>query len=348
MKKLLSVVLALSMILSMSVTAFAADDNSKDVNGEYTPTHKITFTTAENGSVSASPTTVKDGVQYAKEGETITLTPTPDEGYELDQLTVTDGENNPVTVSENIFTMPTSNVTVTATFKLSEAAKPTAKITGMKISGVSQDNDGIYVIQPGDVVIITVIGEHLDLATRDNPVVQLIPNNNLDVRSWTKNNDNTEATYECSATYFTRRTTITEMKYRNENVYINSGVKYRYGDSVVGVDIEWGKMSFSYDDVNERWDAIDNKNYVIVSTNSKNTVDAISVSAEFTPADLMTEKSDAETPLTTSWANGKNTATLNSSTTSCTFTLNLSGKPNGRFEGKIGTVTLTIKEAQAE
>ena len=49
--------------------------------------------------------------------ETVTLTATPEEGYILKSLTVTDADNDPVTVTNNAFTMPKSNVTVSATFE---------------------------------------------------------------------------------------------------------------------------------------------------------------------------------------------------------------------------------------
>lgn len=73
---------------------------------DYTVTVDSSIT---NGTVSASPTT-------AAEGDLITLTVTPNTGYELATLTVTDASNNPVTVTNNQFTMPASNVTVYATF----------------------------------------------------------------------------------------------------------------------------------------------------------------------------------------------------------------------------------------
>ncbi len=63
-----------------------------------------------NGSVEATPAT-------AAEGETVKLTITPADGYELDELTVMAGET-PVTVAEGYtFEMPASAVTVSATFK---------------------------------------------------------------------------------------------------------------------------------------------------------------------------------------------------------------------------------------
>ena len=72
--------------------------------------YNITVNSSENGSVTPS----KD---KATMGETITLTVSPAEGYELESLTVMAG-NEAVTVANNQFTMPASDVTVTATFTI--------------------------------------------------------------------------------------------------------------------------------------------------------------------------------------------------------------------------------------
>ena len=54
---------------------------------------------------------------FVAAGWTVNLNVTPADGYMLDELTVTDGEDNPVNVENNAFTMPASAVTVNATFK---------------------------------------------------------------------------------------------------------------------------------------------------------------------------------------------------------------------------------------
>ena len=63
-----------------------------------------------HGTVTASPN------ENILSGKTVTLTVTPADSYVLNTLTVTDAESNPVAVTNNTFTMPESNVTVTATF----------------------------------------------------------------------------------------------------------------------------------------------------------------------------------------------------------------------------------------
>lgn len=71
--------------------------------------YTITCNSSTGGTVSAT--------SPAYEGSTVTMTVTPETGYELNALTVTDGSGNEVTVTDNTFTMPSSDVTVTATWK---------------------------------------------------------------------------------------------------------------------------------------------------------------------------------------------------------------------------------------
>lgn len=74
----------------------------------------ITPGSVTGGSVSASPS-------RAGYGSTVTITVTPDEGYKLDELTVTDASGNEIAVrsmggNRFVFTMPRSRVIVEATF----------------------------------------------------------------------------------------------------------------------------------------------------------------------------------------------------------------------------------------
>ena len=66
-----------------------------------------------NGEVTANR-------RYAERGDTVTITVTPDKGYTLETLTVTDKNGKEVKLTEKngkyTFTMPASKVTVTATF----------------------------------------------------------------------------------------------------------------------------------------------------------------------------------------------------------------------------------------
>ena len=74
----------------------------------------VSASTASNGKVSLDKSTVK-------KGDTVTVTVTPDAGYQLDKLTVTDAKGKTVDVTKKsdgkyTFTMPEGKVTVTPTF----------------------------------------------------------------------------------------------------------------------------------------------------------------------------------------------------------------------------------------
>ena len=81
-------------------------------------TNTITAANTNNGSVRISPS-------RAAEGATVTVTVTPDNGYELDRLTASaNGSNIRLTDAGDgkyTFTMPSGNVTVTATFTQTNA-----------------------------------------------------------------------------------------------------------------------------------------------------------------------------------------------------------------------------------
>ena len=71
--------------------------------------YSINLANVEHGSISAN-------VEEAVEGDLISLTATPDDGYEFDYWVVTDASNHTIAVTENQFVMPASNVTVSAVF----------------------------------------------------------------------------------------------------------------------------------------------------------------------------------------------------------------------------------------
>ena len=78
--------------------------------------YTITISETTNGAVTADKET-------ANIGEEVALTVTPDAGYTLDVLTVKSGEAT-ITVTDNKFTMPADNVTVTATFEKKPEPEP--------------------------------------------------------------------------------------------------------------------------------------------------------------------------------------------------------------------------------
>ena len=104
---------------ALATLGFASCDFNSS-SGEDTPaTYTVSIaTTIEHGKVTANATT---GVLA---GTTVKLTATPDDGYELESFSVTDANTNAITVTGGTFTMPASNVTVSATFK-AKATEPT-------------------------------------------------------------------------------------------------------------------------------------------------------------------------------------------------------------------------------
>ena len=123
---------------TVKITATAADTyelsalNVTDENGNKIPVTDGSFTMPE-GNVVVSATfasifhniciaqdiengTVSVDKESAAQGETITVTAEPDEGYLLNSIHVTDADGNEITVTENTFTMPKAHVTVSATF----------------------------------------------------------------------------------------------------------------------------------------------------------------------------------------------------------------------------------------
>ena len=99
--------------------------SSSSSSGSSKPSYSVTAPgTTENGSVTVSP-------KNATKGSTVTVTVKPDDGYQLDKLTVADAKGGTISVTDKgngkyTFTMPASKVTVTPTFVKIEQ-QPTEK-----------------------------------------------------------------------------------------------------------------------------------------------------------------------------------------------------------------------------
>ena len=121
--------------------------NCVKVNSDYTlswttysstePTTKYTVAVdnnIKNGTVTPSATTLAAG-------ETFTVTATPDNGYELDTVTVKDASDKVIKPNTNgSYTMPASNVTVSATFKVKTDVKYSVTYTAPKGEGVVRES----------------------------------------------------------------------------------------------------------------------------------------------------------------------------------------------------------------
>lgn len=90
-------------------------NSSSSGGGSSTPRYAVTVPDkTENGSLSVSS-------KNAKRGSDVTVTATPDKGYEVDDIVAKDAKGNKLTLKDNgdgtyTFTMPASKVTVTAAF----------------------------------------------------------------------------------------------------------------------------------------------------------------------------------------------------------------------------------------
>lgn len=97
---------------SASITvSFTVEQRS---SGGGPTTYAVTAPDAENGTVRVSPS-------RASRGTTVTITVTPDEGCELESLTVLDSRDNEIALTDKgdgkyTFTMPSGKVTVEASF----------------------------------------------------------------------------------------------------------------------------------------------------------------------------------------------------------------------------------------
>ena len=105
----------------VSVTYKGSSHHSSSSSSSST-SNTVSAFTASNGKVSLDKST-------AKKGNTVTVTVTPDAGYQLDKLTVTDVKGKTVDVTKKsdgkyTFTMPDSKVTITPTFSKIEDTKP--------------------------------------------------------------------------------------------------------------------------------------------------------------------------------------------------------------------------------
>lgn len=128
-----------------TITAGAGTTGGKGEDGRYSftytrpsqggsggvaePTYAVNVEPSVNGTISVSP------AGKAKEDQTVTITVQPDNGYVLDEITVTDQNGNAIEVrlseTKYVFTMPKGEVTVKAAFKES------AEVSGLPFTDVA-------------------------------------------------------------------------------------------------------------------------------------------------------------------------------------------------------------------
>ena len=98
----------------MTLYAHWSRNSSGGGGGSSSPTYRPDIEDTENGSVTVSP-------RNPERGDTVTITPDPDPGYEVDEVIVTDRDGDEVEVTERrdgtyTFIQPTGRVTIEVTF----------------------------------------------------------------------------------------------------------------------------------------------------------------------------------------------------------------------------------------
>jgi len=145
--------------------------------------YNITCVQSAHGTISAP--------EQAYSNTTVTLTATPETGYCFDGWTVTDADGDAITVTDNQFTMPESDVTVTATFTKgltvtlassnhgTISAEPTCALAGTTINLTANPETGYLlnnwvVYKTGDVnTTVNVNGNSFTMPAYDVTVAGL-------------------------------------------------------------------------------------------------------------------------------------------------------------------------------
>lgn len=127
--------------------------------------YEITTPTTQNGTVTATP-------QSSCEGGTVTITATPDAGYQLDMLTVKDSAGSEITLTDQgsgkyTFTMPASKVSISAAFKPLQ--------TEHKIQ-IDRIKNGVVMVEPK----LAIAGEEITLTVQPDAGCQLVKLTALD------------------------------------------------------------------------------------------------------------------------------------------------------------------------
>ena len=215
------------------------------------PTYAVNISESENGAITADKT-------EALEGETVTLTPAPENGYALETLTVKDADGADVEVSDNSFTMPASDVTVTATFVQAPvdvditvesgkdiAAEVEAAAGGSPVKSITVTlaENGEYTIGKSlsaqGNVIINGNGATIDASALTTPFVQMadLPTEGL----------NDKGAYEIDEVSF-NDVTITGLPYQlfyaNKQKYLITTLKV--DNSVIGINGSKNKTIFDF------------------------------------------------------------------------------------------------------
>ena len=220
------------------------------------PKQPITIGDVEHGTVTANPT-------EAAVDEEVELSITPDEGYELDTVTVKDKDGNPVPVDEdNKFVMPEGGVEVVVTFK--EKLNADANIIGMNGFFADYFVLNLYVQtdveNPTFIITRNVSGEEEtleEMSNRTDFANNIIATYTVDKVVAGKQNKiklTNVSGKECwmiSIKFFTRYLNddiVLSMKNGDDVMYISSVVLSGMDDTTIGIGDAVPEQSYSFID----------------------------------------------------------------------------------------------------
>lgn len=235
-----------------------------------------------------------------------------------------------------------------------------AQISGISVKvGDTTYTTGTVILTPtsGDVTLI-VTGTNLNAVTTNNMVG--FPSGyawTMTGTSWTVTD--TEAKTNLNLDGLTSCTTATEIKYTNDgqSTWTGTGIYIVYQADPIFVDILWGSLSFTYSDKqvdgeDEGWTCETDANTVMVKNMDDVTIKvdvAFTRNSEATNITKVTGSfdKDSATLISSSSSSASGSAgTSGTVSSTATFTLTLSGKPDGALSNAtIGSVTVTISKA---
>lgn len=227
----------------------------------------------------------------------------------------------------------------------------TATITGVSIevkdaNGTTvQPSSNVYTIKEGYTVTYTVTGTHLDKGS-SQVYVKYASGTITDINkfTWSIATDGNSATREIPTSNFTGTTTAFQIHYSNDKkeTWKDTGIYIIYQAETTSVNISWGSMNFTYSDeqvnsADKGWTCDEHANEITVENQGTKAIKAIVAFTKSSTASNITNVSGSFGEL--------NAMTLNA-TGKHTFTLTLTGKPDGALDGvTIGQVTVTITAA---
>lgn len=130
-----------------AVGTFTMPQSNVTVSGTFTPiSYTLTGTSSpsEGGSVTFKKSGSEDGITQAYKNDVITIVSTPNTDYVFSSVSAVDASDGSVTIADNKFTMPASNVTVTTTF-----AKKSFSITSTPVTVTG----GSFKVKKGDTEV---------------------------------------------------------------------------------------------------------------------------------------------------------------------------------------------------